>query len=91
MAEHSEAGGVATAAPALTSAVVIECGPRNYSAYVPDLPGCVSTGKTVEETTRNIREAIAGHLAVMREYGDPIPEPRTRVAMVSVSPDADAA
>ncbi len=74
-------------------AVVIEWGPRNYSAYVPDLPGCISTGKTVEETTRNIQGAITGHLAVMRQYGDPIPEPRTQVAMVTVQPpdiaDAD--
>ena len=91
MAEQLKASGLATAVPALTYAVVIEWGPHNYSAYVPDLPGCVSTGKTVEETTRNIREALAGHLAVMREYGDPSPEPRTRVAMVSVSADADAA
>ncbi len=67
-------------------AVVVEWGPGNYSAYVPDLPGCVNTGKTVEETTRNIQEAITGHLAVMREYGDPIPDPRTRVAMVTVRP-----
>ena len=86
MAEHPEASGVATLAPALTYAVVIEWGPNNCSAYVPDLPGCVSTGKTVEETTRNIQEAITGHLAVMREYGDPIPEPRTQVAMVTVRP-----
>lgn len=85
MAEHPKAGGVATVAPPRAYAVVIEWGPHNYSAYVPDLPGCISTGKTVEETTRNIQEAIVGHLAVMREYGDPIPEPHTQVAMVSVS------
>ena len=72
-------------------AVVIERGPRNYSAYVPDLPGCISTGKTVEETTDNIGEAITGHLAVMREYGDPIPEPRTQVVMVSVTLEGNAA
>ena len=67
-------------------AVVIEWGPRNYSAYVPDLPGCISTGKTVEETTRNIQEAIELHLEGMRDDGDPIPEPRTQVAMVTVRP-----
>jgi len=72
-------------------AVVLERGPRNYSAYVPDLPGCISTGITVEETTRNMQEAITGHLAVMREYGDPIPEPRTQVAMVSVAIEGDTA
>ena len=39
--------------------VLIESGPRNFSAYVPDLPGCVSTGRTLAEVRRNIREAIA--------------------------------
>jgi predicted RNase H-like HicB family nuclease len=58
----------------MTYAVVFETIPgSNWSAYVPDLPGCVSTGRTLEETEQNIREAIAGHLAVMREHGDPIP------------------
>lgn len=85
MAEHPEASGVATIAPTLTYAVVIEWGPNNYSAYVPDLPGCISTGKTVEETTHNIQEAITGHLSVMQEYGDSIPESRTHVAMVQVA------
>jgi predicted RNase H-like HicB family nuclease len=91
MAEHPEASGVAAVAPALAYAVVIEWGPRNYSAYVPDLPGCVSTGRTPEETTRNIREAIELHLAGMREDGEPIPGPRARVAMVEVAADGNAA
>ena len=56
-------------------AIVIERGRRNHSAYVPDLPGCVSTGKTLAEVRRNIREAIRFHLDGMREDGDPIPEP----------------
>jgi predicted RNase H-like HicB family nuclease len=56
-------------------AVIIESGPRNYSAYVPDLPGCVATGHTIEETRQNIRDAIAFHLRGMAEDGDPIPEP----------------
>ncbi len=56
-------------------AVVIEKGRRNFSAYVPDLPGCVSTGKTLAQIRRNIREAIQFHLEGMREDGDPIPEP----------------
>ena len=55
--------------------VVYEDAGTNYSAYVPDLPGCVSTGATKEEIACNIREAIQGHLRVMREDGDPIPEP----------------
>jgi predicted RNase H-like HicB family nuclease len=56
-------------------AVIIESGPRNYSAYVPDLPGCVATGHTIEEVRENIRGAIAFHLRGMAEDGDPIPEP----------------
>ena len=56
--------------------VVIEKGPNNYAAYVPDLPGCVATGRTRPEVSRNIREAIEFHLEGMREDGLPIPEPR---------------
>jgi len=48
-------------------AVVIERAGNNYSAYVPDLPGCVTTGRTVEETAVEIREAIEFHLAGLRE------------------------
>ena len=66
-------------------AVVYETGARNWSAYVPDLPGCVTTGKTFEETQCNIREAIELHLDGMREDGDPIPEPTTRVGQVAVA------
>ena len=53
--------------------VVYEQGDHNYSAYVPDLPGCVSTGATLGETREHIREAIALHLAGMREDGEDIP------------------
>jgi predicted RNase H-like HicB family nuclease len=56
-------------------AIVIEQAEGNYSAYVPDLPGCVSTGASIEETERNIREAIAFHLEGLREDGLPIPPP----------------
>jgi predicted RNase H-like HicB family nuclease len=55
-------------------AVVYEKTPNNYSAYVPDLPGCVATGATREEVERNIREAIDLHLEGMRREGEPIPE-----------------
>ncbi len=48
-------------------AVVIERAGNNYSAYVSDLPGCVATGRTVEETKVEIREAIEFHLAGLRE------------------------
>jgi predicted RNase H-like HicB family nuclease len=60
-------------------AVVIERANGNYSAYVPDLPGCVTTGTTVEEVERNIREAVAFHLDGLREDGLPIPVPSTIV------------
>jgi predicted RNase H-like HicB family nuclease len=65
-------------------AVVIEKAPGNYSAYVPDLPGCVATGATVEEVEREIREAIEFHLEGLRDAGEPIPEPTSRMAYVEV-------
>jgi predicted RNase H-like HicB family nuclease len=58
-------------------AVIIEKGAANYGAYVPDLPGCVAVGDTVEEVEKLIAEAIEFHLEGMREDGDPIPEPTT--------------
>jgi predicted RNase H-like HicB family nuclease len=51
---------------------------------VPDLAGCVSTGRTIEETERNIREAIEFHLDGMREDGSPVPEPTTVTAYVEL-------
>ena len=65
-------------------AIVIEQGRDNLSAYVPDLPGCVTTGKTVEEIERNIREAIELHLEGMLEDRERIPEPSTAVAYVEL-------
>ena len=56
-------------------AVVIEKADGNYSAYVPDLPGCVATGQTPEEVNTNIRKAIRFHLDGLREDGLPIPKP----------------
>lgn len=66
-------------------AVVIEKAESNYSAYVPDLPGCVATGQTRNETETLIREAIAFHLQGMREDGIPLPEPSSQVEYVEVS------
>ena len=63
-------------------AIVIENAPENFAAYVPDLPGCITTGKTLEEILSNIREAIKFHLDGMREDGLPIPEPTTRCEYV---------
>jgi len=66
-------------------AVVIEDAGGNFSAYVPDLPGCVATGATIVETEQAIREAIELHLEGIREDGDPIPPPSSRVDYVEVA------
>ncbi len=66
-------------------AIVIEKGERNYGAYVPDLPGCVAVGDSIEEVEREIQEAIEFHLQGMREDGESIPEPSSTVAYVDVS------
>jgi predicted RNase H-like HicB family nuclease len=66
-------------------AVVIERSPNNYGAWVPDLDGCVSTGKTLEEVKVNIAEAITMHLELMREHGEVIPEPSAQVAVIQVA------
>jgi len=58
-------------------AMIIETGRENYSTYLPDLPGCIATGKTIEELKQRMREAIELHLDGMREDGLPIPEPTT--------------
>ena len=65
--------------------VVFERTPRNYSAYVPDLPGCIATGKTRAEVERLIREAIAFHIEGMREEGLPVPEPSAWAGLVEVA------
>jgi predicted RNase H-like HicB family nuclease len=55
--------------------IIIEKAKGNYSGYCPDLPGCISTGKTIEETKENMREAIQSHIELMKEQGEKIPEP----------------
>jgi predicted RNase H-like HicB family nuclease len=57
--------------------VLFEKTDTGYSAYVPDLPGCVAAGADKQETAELMRKAIEMHLAGMREDGDPIPEPTT--------------
>lgn len=54
--------------------VVYERTPINYCAYLPDLPGCVSTGKSWDDVQENTRAAVTGHIEVMLEYGEPLPE-----------------
>jgi predicted RNase H-like HicB family nuclease len=66
-------------------AVVIEKAEGNYSAYVPDLPGCVATGATVPEVEREIREAVAFHLEGMREDGIAIPQPTSTVEYIELA------
>ncbi len=66
-------------------AIVIEAAEGNFSAYVPDLPGCIATGDTVEETESSIREAIKFHLDSLREDNLPIPEALSRVDYVEVA------
>jgi predicted RNase H-like HicB family nuclease len=66
-------------------AIVVERAANNYSAYVPDLPGCVATGATMDETEQLIREAIELHLSGLREDGLPIPQPSSQVDYVEVA------
>ena len=56
-------------------AIVIEKADSNYSAYVPDLPGCVSTGETIDEVKQNIAEAVEFHIQGLIEDGEPVPPP----------------
>jgi predicted RNase H-like HicB family nuclease len=65
--------------------VIYERGQTNWGAYVPDLPGCVSIGDTLAEVQENIKEAIALYLEVLKEDGQPIPEPSTQVGKVAVT------
>jgi len=65
-------------------AVVFEKAESNWAAYVPDLPGCITTGPTLAETKRNIREAIELHLEAMLEVGEPIPVATTDVDFVEL-------
>lgn len=66
-------------------AVVYERTPHNYSAYVPDLPGCIATGTNREEVERRIREAISLHVEGLRREHEPVPEPSAWSEFVEVS------
>jgi predicted RNase H-like HicB family nuclease len=66
----------------LKYAVIFEEAPANWAAWVPDFPGCMTTGKTLEQTKLNIQEAIQGHLETMKQYGDTIPTPTSRAAEI---------
>jgi len=66
-------------------AVVIEQADSNFSAYVPDLPGCVATGTTIKDAENGIREAIKFHIEGMKEDGLPIPAPSSAVEYIEVA------
>lgn len=66
-------------------AVVIEKAGDNLSAYVPDLPGCIATGSNLVEVEQHIREAIAFHVAGMKEDGETVPAPSSTVDYVDVA------
>ena len=65
--------------------VIYERAGKNYSAYVPDLPGCIACGDTLEETEQLIKEAIELYIEALREDGKPVPEPTTTAAPVAVT------
>lgn len=71
--------------------VIIEPGDHNYSAYVPDLPGCIATGKTLEEVKKNMREAISIHFEGMIEDNEPIPTSSSLAEYVDVPSPTSAA
>ncbi|MDQ6646751.1 MAG: type II toxin-antitoxin system HicB family antitoxin [Pseudomonadota bacterium] len=66
-------------------AIVIEKAEGNYSAYVPDLPGCVASGDSLEEAEQQIREAIAFHVEGLRDDGSPVPPPSSHVEYVDIA------
>ena len=65
-------------------AVIFEQAESNWAAYVPDLPGCITTGSSLEDAKTNIQEAIRGHLATLREFGDPVPSPTSLAGEVEI-------
>jgi predicted RNase H-like HicB family nuclease len=66
-------------------AVVIEKAEKNYSAYVPDLPGCIATGATIAEVEGEIREAIEFHIEGLREDGGVVPAPSSQVEYIDIA------
>ena len=65
--------------------IIMEKAENGYSAYSPDLPGCISTGATRSDAESNMREAIAAHLEELRAMGAPVPEPNSIAAYVEVA------
>jgi predicted RNase H-like HicB family nuclease len=69
---------------ALKYAVVFERSEDGFGVFVPDLPGCITVGETLSEAESNIREAISGHIAAMKEHGETIPRPTSLAEYVEV-------
>jgi predicted RNase H-like HicB family nuclease len=65
-------------------AVVIEQGATSFGAYVPDLPGCIATGSSEQETMKLMQEAIEFHIEGLRIEGEPVPAPSSTVAFIDV-------
>ncbi|MCS6903505.1 MAG: type II toxin-antitoxin system HicB family antitoxin [Candidatus Bipolaricaulota bacterium] len=65
--------------------VIYEWTGQNYSAYVPDLPGCIACGDTLEETEKLMQEAIALYIEALKEAGQPVPEPTTQAKQIAVT------
>ena len=70
-------------------AIIFEKCENNYSAYVPDLPGCIAVGETLQETRELIAEAIEFHIEALRESGYPIPLPLTHNQSINPKDDKD--
>ena len=65
--------------------VIEEADDGSFSVWVPDLPGCTSSGDTREEALANVAEAIAGHITTLRDHGEPVPPPRSTSAVVQAA------
>lgn len=65
--------------------IVIEEASKNFSAYAPDLPGCVAAGATRDDVVREMRSAIAFHIESLREHREPVPDPRCTATVVDVA------
>ena len=82
--QYSEAGRIEQRSNIVKYTVVIEETGNSYSAYAPDMPGCVAAGDTVPEVEHLIREALVFHIESLRKHGEPVPEPRASAALVEV-------
>jgi predicted RNase H-like HicB family nuclease len=65
--------------------IIIEDAGSNFAAYAPDVPGCVAAGKTAAETLQLMDEALALHIEMLREMGEPVPVPHVRAAVVQIA------